>query len=76
MFINKTLLLVPVGLGVYALSTVGTFAASVSGTTVNLDSADIQAVASSYSGLGTSILNFITDIGPVAVPLVAALWIG
>lgn len=56
-----------------AVATVG---ATITGTNVALEPADISAVGSSISGLGTSILNFITDIGPVVVPLVAALWIG
>lgn len=58
---------------VTAVSTVG---ATLTGTNVALEAGDITAVQSSIAGLGTSILNFIVDIGPVVVPLVAALWIG
>jgi len=67
-----------IGIGAVATfaSVASTFAATVSGSTISLESGDITSIASSYTGLGTSILNFITDIGPVVVPLVAALWIG
>lgn len=67
----------PVIAGVTASATaLATAAATLTGTNVALEASDITAVQSSISGLGTSILNFIVDIGPVVVPLVAALWIG
>ena len=52
------------------------FAATASGGVVTLDTDDKAAVASAINGLGTSILNFISDVGPYVVTLVAALWIG
>lgn len=69
----KTFGAVVVTAGASALATVG---ATITGTNVALEAGDISAVQSSISGLGISVLNFITDIGPVVVPLVAALWIG